>query len=227
MRRPGVRPGLGRGRQLRLGAAARVRRVRRLADQRRLPRPRLVVAARAARGGAGAPAARAASRSTRTWARTRARSTPRCASPRSTTSRSRSTPTGSTSACRSRTRWRCSTAAPSTPTTSRAAAAGTRPTCCELAGRAERHRLVDQPDRSRSAATRVAEHEAMIVAVHALSRDCPATPRSRATACAPATMGAEDVLHDLGRHRDHVVRRAGHGPRGRDRAPHVRAWRRR
>ena len=77
----------------------------------------------------GSRPACAGSRCTRTPARTCARSTRASPSPRSTTSRSRCTPTGSTRASRSTTRSRCPTAACSTPTTSRAAAAGTRPTC--------------------------------------------------------------------------------------------------
>ena len=50
--RPGVRPGLGRRRQLALGAAGRLRRLRRLAGQHRLPGPGFVLRRRPAGGGA-------------------------------------------------------------------------------------------------------------------------------------------------------------------------------
>ena len=110
--RPGVRARVGRRRELPVGAAPRVQRLRRVAGEHRLPRPRLVLRPGARWSRRSSRAAPAGSRSTRTWARTPAPWTPRCGSPRSTTCRSRCTPTGSTSASRSRTRSPCWRAAP-------------------------------------------------------------------------------------------------------------------
>ena len=69
------------------------------------------------------------------------------------------------------------------------------------------------------------EHYEMIFAAHGLNHHSHTRSRDRARPDPRGTMGAEGVLHDLGRHRHHVVRRAGHGSRRRDRAAHVPARR--
>ena len=73
----------------------------------------------------------------------------------------------------------------------------------------------------------VAEHYGMIVSVHDLKTDLPGDAAMARDRIRAGTMGAEDVLHDLGVDRHHLVRRAGHGPRGRDGPPHLRHGRRR
>ena len=67
----------------------------------------------------------------------------------------------------------------------------------------------------------VAEHLDMLMVCHHLSPDVPedlafAESRIRAT-----TIAAEDLLHDLGRAVDHLLRRPGHGPHRRGRHPHL------
>ena len=141
-------------------------RLRRVAHQRGLPRAGLVVAARS-RSRRRSRAVSARSRCTRTSGRTCAPSTRRCASPTSTTSRSPSTPTDSTRTFPWPTPWRSSTDASCTPITSRAAAAGTSPTCSlspaspNVIGSSTNPTLPYGRDA-------IAEHEAMIVAVHGL-----------------------------------------------------------
>ena len=97
--------------------------------------------------------------------------------------------------CVSRTPSRWPGAGYSTPSTSRAAAAGTCPTCCELAGGPNVVTSSTNPTLpfGRDA---VAEHLDMIALVHGLdpARDA-ALARDRIRA---GTMAAEDALHDLG-----------------------------
>ena len=75
----------------------------------------------------------------------------------------------------------------------------------------------------RDAVGRALRHDRLRARAEAAT--CPATPRLPATGSGPATMGAEDVLHDLGVIPHHLLRRPGHGPGRRDRAPHVRRGR--
>ena len=71
----------------------------------------------------------------------------------------------------------------------------------------------------------VAEHYDMIISAHGLTADLPSDQQLAHDRIRAATMGAEDVLHDLGVIPHHVLRRPGHGPGRRDRAPHVRRGR--
>ena len=89
------------------------------------------------------------------------------------------------------------------------------PNVLRLAGRAERHRLLAPTRRCRSGATRSDEHYEMIFAAHGLNHRLAERPphwsRDRIRA---GTMGAEDVLHDLGVIGDHLLatRRAWAAP---------------
>ena len=67
----------------------------------------------------------------------------------------------------------------------------------------------------------VAEHFAMIMSVHALKPDLPGDADDRPRPRARHDDGGGERAARPRRHPDHEQRRAGHGPRGRDGAPHV------
>ena len=195
-------------------------RARGLAAQRRDAGGRAGDGGRAPRR-AGRRRRRRGSRSTRTTAPTRSSSTTslRYADARGRR-RSASTPTGSTSRPSSRTRSRRSPAGRSTPTTSRAPAAATSPTCS--ASCASRSILCSSTTPTLPFGVHAAvEHVPMTVLNHGRSWAVPGDVELVRERSTRRRMAAEGPLHELGRDRDRELRLAGDGPDRRDGPPDV------